>query len=78
MKNLILFFCILLFSFQAIAKNAELEKARKAAGECERSFKKLDQDDKFQCMMKVTYYLELQDKVLQKQILDLQLITTGY
>lgn len=78
MKKLILILLVLFFPSQALAKNAKLEKARKEAGECEREFKSLNQDEKFQCLMKVAYYLEVQDGVLQNQILNLQLNTTGY
>lgn len=78
MKKLFLIIIFTFISFQANAKNAALEKARNAAGQCERKFKTLDLDAKFNCLMKVTYYLEMQDQVLQNQILNLQLNTTGY
>ena len=78
MKKLFFIILLTLFSFQAQAKNAALEKARATAGECSKKFKTFDVDGKFDCLTKITTYLELQNVVLQRQILDLQLNTTGY
>ena len=78
MKKLFLIILFTVFSSQASAKNAALAKARQAASECEKQFKTLNLDNKFNCLMKVTYYLEMQDQVIENQILNLQLNTTGY
>jgi len=53
-------------------------KLAKEAAQCANDFKKLDEDKKFNCLGKSIDVNSLNIEILQQQILDLQLATTGY